>query len=73
LDKLPPKIREHAEGWRETAHKDTWLEGEKADLLGFVDFGQLAQIVILAERNPLMTIKRRVTLSLTRPTSYEVS
>ncbi|WLB14269.1 Swt1 family HEPN domain-containing protein [Bradyrhizobium elkanii] len=26
--------------------KDTWLEGEKADLLGFADFGQLAQIII---------------------------
>src|ERR1700694_4736379 len=24
-DKLPPKIKEHAEGRRETAHKDTWL------------------------------------------------
>ncbi len=45
-DKLPPKIREHAEARRDTAHKDTWLEGEKADLLGFVDFGQLAQIII---------------------------
>lgn len=45
-DKLPPKIKEHAESRREAAHKDTWLEGEKADLLGFVDFGQLAQIII---------------------------
>jgi hypothetical protein len=45
-DKLPPKIKEHAEGRREAAHKDTWLEGEKADLLGFIDFGQLAQIII---------------------------
>ncbi|MBR1122511.1 hypothetical protein JQ628_13370 [Bradyrhizobium lablabi] len=45
-DKLLPKIKEHAEGRRETALKDTWLEGEKADLLGFVDFGQLAQIII---------------------------
>jgi len=45
-DKLPPKIKEHAESRRETAHKDTWLEGEKADLLGFVDFGQLAQVII---------------------------
>jgi hypothetical protein len=44
--KLPPKIREHAEGRLEIAHKDTWLEGEKADLLGFVDFGHLAQIMI---------------------------
>lgn len=45
-DKLPPKIKEHAENRRATALKDTWLEGEKADLLGFVDFGHLAQIVI---------------------------
>lgn len=45
-EKLPPKIKEQAESRRETAHKDTWLEGEKADLLGFVDFGQLAQIII---------------------------
>jgi len=45
-DKLPPKIKEYAEGRRDTAFKDSWLEGEKADLLGFVDFGQLAQIVI---------------------------
>ena len=44
--KLPPKIKEHAESRRETALKDSWLEGEKADLLGFVDFGQLAQIIV---------------------------
>jgi Swt1-like HEPN len=45
-EKLPPKIKEHAESRREAALKDSWLEGEKADLLGFVDFGHLAQIVI---------------------------
>lgn len=45
-DKLPQKIKEHAEGRRETAVKDSWLEGEKADLLGFVDFGHLAQIIV---------------------------
>jgi hypothetical protein len=44
-DKLPQKIREHAETRREAALKDSWLEGEKADLLGFIDFGHLAQIV----------------------------
>lgn len=26
--------------------KDSWLEGEKSDLLGFVDFGHLAQIIV---------------------------
>ncbi len=46
LEKLPPKVKEHAESRRDTAQKDSWLEGEKADLLGFVDFGQLAQIII---------------------------
>jgi hypothetical protein len=46
IDKLPPKIKEHAESRRETALKDSWLEGEKSDLLGFVDFGNLAQIII---------------------------
>ena len=45
-EKLPPKIKEHAEARREGALKDSWLEGEKADLLGFVDFGQLAQIIV---------------------------
>lgn len=46
LDKLPPKIKEHAESRRDAALKDSWLEGEKSDLLGFVDFGQLAQIIV---------------------------
>jgi hypothetical protein len=46
LDKLPPQIKKHAESRRDTAIKDTWLEGEKSDLLGFVDFGQLALIII---------------------------
>lgn len=45
-DKLPPKIKEQAESRREAALKDSWLEGEKADLLGFVDFGHLAQIIV---------------------------
>jgi hypothetical protein len=46
IDKLPPKIKEHADSRREIALKDSWLEGEKSDLLGFVDFGHLAQIII---------------------------
>jgi hypothetical protein len=46
VDKLPPKIKEHGESRKETALKDSWLEGEKTDLLGFVDFGHLAQIII---------------------------
>jgi len=45
-DKLPAKIRDSAKSRRDTAFKDSWLEGEKSDLLGFVDFGQLAQIIV---------------------------
>jgi len=46
IELLPSKIKTHAESRRDTALKDSWLEGEKSDLLGFVDFGQLAQIII---------------------------
>jgi hypothetical protein len=46
IEKLPPKIKEFAESRREAASKDSWLEGEKEDVLGFVDFGQLAQIIM---------------------------
>jgi hypothetical protein len=46
LTKLPPKIKTHAESRQKTAVQDSWLEGEKTDVLGFVDFGQLAQIII---------------------------
>jgi hypothetical protein len=46
LDKLPKKSKDFAEGRQKTAFADSWLEGEKSDLLGFVDFGQLASIII---------------------------
>ena len=44
--KLPTKIKTHAESRQEIAFKDSWLEGEKEDLLGFIDFGMLASIII---------------------------
>lgn len=44
--KLPIKMKNHAENRQETALKDSWLEGEKSDLLGFVDFGMLTSIII---------------------------
>ena len=44
--KLPQKIKSLAESRQQTAMKDSWLEGEKTNILGFVDFGQLAQIII---------------------------
>lgn len=46
IDKLPQKIKKFAEERQTQAHKDSWLEGEKTDLLGFVEFGHLAQIMI---------------------------
>ena len=45
-EKIPRAIKEHAENRRETALRDSWLEGEKNDLLGFIDFGQLAQLIV---------------------------
>lgn len=47
IEKLPQKITEHAEGRKDTAFRDSWLEGEKTDLLGFIDFGHLAQIILI--------------------------
>jgi hypothetical protein len=46
LDKLPQGAKKFAEGRQKTAFEDSWLEGEKSDLLGFVDFGQLASIIV---------------------------
>lgn len=45
-DKLPDKIKKFIESRRDLALKDTWLEGQKTDVLGFADFGQLSQIII---------------------------
>lgn len=46
IENIPSKIKEHAENRMQTAMNDSWLEGEKTDLLGFVEFGHLAQIII---------------------------
>lgn len=46
LEKLPQKTKTFADGRQKGAFADSWLEGEKSDLLGFVDFGQLASIII---------------------------
>jgi hypothetical protein len=45
-DKLPTKVKDYATSRQKTAFGDSWLEGEKSDLLGFVDFGHLGSIVI---------------------------
>jgi len=46
MDKLPPAIKKFAEDRQKTSMKDSWLEGEKTDPLGFIEFGHLAQIII---------------------------
>lgn len=46
IDKLPTKIKNHAIKRQETAIEDAWLEGDKIDLLGFLDFGHLAQVIV---------------------------
>lgn len=46
IDKLPAKIKQHAESRQKTAFSDSWLEGEKSDTLGFVDFGHLSSIIL---------------------------
>lgn len=45
-EKLPEKTRKFVESRRDIALKDTWLEGQKTDILGFADFGQLSQIIV---------------------------
>lgn len=45
-EKLPTKIKDYATNRQKTAFADSWLEGEKSDLLGFVDFGHLASIIV---------------------------
>jgi len=46
LDKVPIKIKQFGEQRQADAIKDSWLEGEKQDVLGFVDFGHLASIIV---------------------------
>jgi hypothetical protein len=45
-DKVPSKVRQMAESRKEQAKKDSWLEGAKEDNLEFVDFGDLANIIV---------------------------
>jgi hypothetical protein len=43
---LPPKVKQFAESREKATVADSWLEGEKSDLLGFIEFGHMSQIVI---------------------------
>lgn len=46
LNKLPMKVKQFADSRQKAALAESWLEGEKSDMLGFVDFGHLSQIII---------------------------
>lgn len=46
LGKVPTKIREFAEARQKEAIDSSWLEGQKQDPLGFVQFGHLADIIV---------------------------
>jgi hypothetical protein len=43
---VPNKVKTMAESRQKAAEKDSWLEGAKGDRLEFVDFGDLAAIII---------------------------
>lgn len=45
-DAIPKKVRDNAESRQKTALKDSWLEGAKTERLEYVDFGDLAAIII---------------------------
>ncbi len=46
FDAIPKKVKDNAESRQRTAMKDSWLEGAKSERLEFVDFGDLATIMI---------------------------
>jgi hypothetical protein len=42
---VPRKVRDTAEGRLKDAEDNSWLEGESKDVLGFVDFGGLCDLI----------------------------
>lgn len=44
--RVPSQVRKTAESRIKTAGQNSWLEGAKDDILGFVDFGGLSAIVV---------------------------
>jgi hypothetical protein len=45
-DAIPKKVKQMAESRKQTAEKDSWLEGSKSNELEFADFGDLGAIII---------------------------
>ncbi|MFL1875954.1 Swt1 family HEPN domain-containing protein [Hansschlegelia beijingensis] len=46
VDGVQGKIRSLAESRKGASVKNSWLQGESADLLSFIDFGNLSQIMV---------------------------
>lgn len=44
--KVPKKIKDFAEARQKDAQENSWLEGENKDVLGFIEFGHLSDIII---------------------------
>lgn len=45
-ERVPKKIKEFAEQRQKDASENSWLEGQKRDPLGFVQFGHLSDIIL---------------------------
>lgn len=43
---VPKKVRDTAQSRQADAEKNSWLEGQSRDILGFVDFGGLTDIIV---------------------------
>ncbi|MGE0325053.1 MAG: Swt1 family HEPN domain-containing protein [Polyangiaceae bacterium] len=43
--KVTQKVRDFAKARQATAHKDSWLEGQKANVMGFLEFGHLGDVI----------------------------
>ena len=44
--KVPASVKSKAESRKTEAKDNSWLEGQKDDILGFMDFGELATLII---------------------------
>lgn len=42
---VPKKVRDFAASRKDTAQKNSWLEGDKAEDLAFVEFGHLSDVI----------------------------
>jgi hypothetical protein len=45
-NRVPTKVQEFAESRQKDAKDNSWLEGQKQNVLGFVEFGHLSDIIL---------------------------